>query len=79
MFDLAGLSMAALFDLEISLSQSFEELQGSNSDFKLTIPKSFTGTYFETTLSIIGLADLPMAAILDFYMFISQLFEELEG
>ena len=48
------------------LSQPFEELQGSNSEFKLKSPKTITGTYFETILKRFGLACLPMAAILDF-------------
>ena len=57
------------------LSQPFEELQGSNSEFKLITPKPITGAYFDTNLSRFGLAGLPMVAILDFLMFISQLFE----
>ena len=48
------------------LSQPFEELQGSNSEFKLITPKPITGTYFDTNLSRFGLAGLPMAAILNF-------------
>ena len=44
---------------------------------KLIIPKSITGTYFDTKLSRFGLAGLPVAAILDIQMSISQLFEEL--
>ena len=48
------------------LSQPFEELQGSNSEFKLITPKPITGTYFDTNLSRFGLAGFPMAAILDF-------------
>ena len=47
------------------LSLLFEELQGSNLEFKLIISKPITGTYFETNLSRFGLANLPMAAVLD--------------
>ena len=53
-------------NLTKKLSQLFEELQGSNLEFKLITPKPITGTYFETNLSRFGLAGLPMAAILDF-------------
>ena len=59
------------------LSQLFEELYGSNLEFKLITPKPISGTYFETNLNRFGLAVLPMAAILDFQMFLSELFEEL--
>ena len=59
-------------------SQPFEELQGSNLEFKLITPKSITGTYFETTLSRFGLEGLPIVAILHFQMFISQPLEELQ-
>ena len=48
------------------LSQLFEELQGSNLEFKLIISKPITGTYFETNLSRFGLANLPMVTVLDF-------------
>ena len=33
------------------LSQPFEELEGSNSEFKLITPRPITETYFETNLS----------------------------
>ena len=48
------------------ISQLFEELQGSNSEFELITPKPITRTYFETNLSRFCLAGLPMAAILNF-------------
>ena len=48
------------------ISQLFEELQGSNSEFELITPKPITRTYFETNLSRFCLAGLPMEAILDF-------------
>ena len=48
------------------LSQLFEELQGRNSESKLITLKPINGTYFETLLSRFGLANFPMAAILDF-------------
>ena len=35
------------------LSQTFEELQGLNSEFKLITPKSNTGTYFGTMVAIL--------------------------
>ena len=78
-FGLAGLSMAAILDFQMSISQPFEELQGWNLEFKLFTPKYITRTYSDTKLSMFGLASLPMAAILDFQMSISQLFEELQG
>ena len=78
-FGLAGLSMAAILDFQMSISRPFEELQGWNSEFKLITPKSITRTYSDTKLSMFGLAGLSMAAILDFQMSISQLFEELQG
>ena len=71
--------MVAILDFQMSISQLFKELQGWNSEFKLITPKYITGTYSDTKLSRFGLASLPMAAILDFKMFISQLFEELQG
>ena len=45
------------------ISQLFEELQGSNSEFELITPKPITRTYFETNLSRFCLAGLPLAAI----------------
>ena len=71
--------MAAILDFQKSISQPFEELQGWNSEFKLITPKSITGIYSDTKLSRFGLASLPMVAILDFQMSISQPFEELQG
>ena len=71
--------MAAILDFQMSISQLFEKLQGWNSEFKLITPKYITGTYSDTKLSRFGLASLPMAAILDFKMFIYQPFEELQG
>ena len=46
------------------LSQPFEELQGSNFEFKLVTSKSITGTYFEATLGRFGLKGLPMFKVL---------------
>ena len=48
------------------LSHLFEELEGSNSEYKLITPKSFTETYFDTKLSRFGLAGFPMAATIDY-------------
>ena len=36
--------------------QLFEELEGWNLEFKLITPKYITGTYFDTLLSMFGLA-----------------------
>ena len=36
------------------LNQPFEELQGSNSEFRLITPKPITGTYFEINLGRYG-------------------------
>ena len=58
--------MAAILDKKKAISQLFEELQGSNSEFKLITPKSITGTHFDTNLSRFNLAGLPMVVILDF-------------
>ena len=52
-------------NLTKKLSQLFNELQGSNSDFNLLTPKSINGTYFETYLNWFSLAGLPMTTILD--------------
>ena len=78
-FGLASLLMAAILDFQKSISQPFEELQGWNSEFKLITPKSITGIYSDTKLSRFGLASLPMVAILDFQMSISQPLEELQS
>ena len=48
------------------ISQLFEELQGSNSEFELITPKPNTRTYFETNLSRFCLAGLSIADIFDF-------------
>ena len=78
-FGLAGLSMAAILDFQMFISQPLEELQGWNLEFKLFTPKDITRTYSDTKLSMSGLAGLSMVAILDFQMSISQLFEELQS
>ena len=46
-----------------TLYQPFEELKGSNFEFKLITPKSTTGTYFDTKLTRFGLAGFLMMAI----------------
>ena len=53
MFGLAGLSIAAILDFSMSISQQSEELQGWNSELKLITPKSITETYFDTMVTII--------------------------
>ena len=70
--------MAAILEFQMSISQTFEELQDSKLKFKLITPKPITGTYFDTNLSKFHLAGLPMEAILDFQMSIFQPFEELQ-
>ena len=50
------------------LSQLFEELQGSNLEFKLITPKPITWTYFLSNMSRFGLAGFPMVAILNFFI-----------
>ena len=57
----------------------FEELESSNLTLKLIKPQYITFTYFDTNLRMFDWVGLPMVAILDFQMFISQLFEELQG
>ena len=57
------------------LSQPFEELQGSNSEFKLITPKPITRTYFDNNLSRFGLAGMNIGAIINYQISISQLFE----
>ena len=47
--------------------------------FKLITPKPITENCFETNLSRFGLAGLPMVAIFDFQILISQPFKELKG
>ena len=54
------------------LSHQFDEIQGSNLELKLI-------SYFNNNLSRLGLAGLPTVAVLDFLMFISLPFEELQG
>ena len=77
MFDLAGLPMAAIFLTFIS--EPVEEVEGLNLGLKLITSKSITRTNFDTKISWFGLAGSAMVVILDFLMFISQQFEELEG
>ena len=57
------------------ISHPFEELEGWNLEFKRITPKSITGTYFDTKLSRFGLAGSAMAALIELWMFIFQLFE----
>ena len=47
--------------------------------FKLITPKPITENCFETNLSRFGLEGLPMVAIFDFQILISQPFKELKG
>ena len=72
-------TMVAILDFVKMLSQLFEELEGLKSILSQLSPKYITGTYSDTKLSMFGLADLSMGAIVDFQMSISQLFEELQG
>ena len=76
---MVGSLMVAILDFLMFKSKLFEELQGLSLEFKLITPKLISGTYFGTNLSRFGLAGLHMVAILDYYMFISQLFKEVQG
>ena len=69
--------MVAIFYFVKRLYISCLKSYKAENRVKLIIPKSITGTYFDTKLSRFGLAGLPVAAILDIQMSISQLFEEL--
>ena len=52
-FGLVGLPVAAILDIQMSISQPFKELQGWNLEFKLITPKSISGTYFNTVVAIL--------------------------
>ena len=67
-FCLAGLSMAAILDIQMYMSQLFEEVQSWNLELKLIIPISITDYHIWT-----------MAAILNIQMSIFQLFEEVQS
>ena len=58
--------------------QPFEEKQDSNSELKLNIPKTIDETYFDTNICRFCLAGLPLVAIFDFPMVITQPFKELK-
>ena len=66
--------MAAILDFQNYISQLFDELNDSNSVFKLISPKPIKGA----NLSRFGLAGLPMVTILDFQMVLSEPFKELK-
>ena len=66
--------MVAILDFQNSISQPFEEIQGSNSVLKLISPNPITGT----NLSRFVLAVLPVVTILDFQKVISEPFKELK-
>ena len=76
---LAAFIIAAILDFQTSISQSFEELKSSNLEVKLMTLKPMTGNNFDIDLSIICFTGLPLAATLDFLIFISQPFKELKG
>ena len=44
---------------DYSISQSFEELQSWNSEYKLITPKYFTNTYFDDIVAILDLGAGP--------------------
>ena len=69
---LAGLTMVVNLDFQMTISQLFQDLHGSNLKFKLINPQPITRTYMDTNLRRFGLAGLPMAAILNFIIFMSQ-------
>ena len=58
--------MTSILDLFKRLYVSCLKSYKAENRVKLIIPKSITGTYFDTKLSRFGLAGLPVAAILDF-------------
>ena len=62
-FGLVGLPREAILNFQMFTSQPFEDLPGSNIEFKLIIPKPITRTYFETNLSRFGLAGFPLVTI----------------
>ena len=75
---LAGLTMVVNLDFQMTISQLFQDLHSSNLKFKLINPQPITRTYMDTNLRRLGLAGLPMAAILNFLMSIYQPSEELQ-
>ena len=64
--------MVVNLDFQMTISQLFQDLHGSNLKFKLINPQPITRTYMDTNLRRFGLAGLPMAAILNFIIFMSQ-------
>ena len=65
--------------LEMLFSQLFQDVEGWNGEFKLITPKFIAVSYFDTKPTRFGLAGSFMVAILDFSMFIYQMFEQLLG
>ena len=49
--------------LEVTISQPFEELQGSNLEFRPITPKLITRTYFDNNLIKFSLGSLHRVAI----------------
>ena len=49
--------MVAIFDIQMSISQLFEELQGWKSEFKLITPVSITGCHFGTMVDILDFSN----------------------
>ena len=63
---MAGLIMDAILYFQMPISQSFEELKGSNMEVKQMTLKFITRNNFDINLSRISFTGLPMAAFLDF-------------
>ena len=63
---MAGLIIEAILDFQMFISQSFEELMGSNLEVKLMTLKPITGNNIDINLSTICFTGLAMAAILGF-------------
>ena len=72
---MANVTIAAILDFQNSISQPFEELNGSNSVFKLISPEPIKGA----NLNRFGLAGLTLVTILDFQMVLSEPFKELKA
>ena len=63
---MAGLIIEAILDFQMFISQSFEELMGSNLEVKLMTLKPIMGNNIDINLSTICFTGLAMAAILGF-------------
>ena len=69
------MTIAVILDFQNSIYQPFEELNGSNSVFKLISPEPIKGA----NLNRFGLAGLTLVTILDFQIVLSEPFKELKA